>query len=111
MAPAEEYAETLLKQGFDFMDFSERYPNLAKSEYGRDLRHELKKLALNTIKAGDIVEFLPAFQDAGDESFTFIVKDTANYPRISMIAIEQSGMPFQPIYTATIDMIKLKEKE
>jgi len=49
MTPAKEYAAKLAGQGFDFMDFANEHPNLAGSEYGQDLREELKALMYNGI--------------------------------------------------------------
>ena len=54
---------------------------------------------------GQIVKIQPQWQDSGDDKLTFIIASLDNYPRIVLTVLEQSGMPIQPTYTVTVDMI------
>ena len=54
---------------------------------------------------GQIVKIRTQFQDSGDDQLTFIIASLDNYPRIVLQVLEQSGMPIQPTYTVTVDMI------
>ena len=54
---------------------------------------------------GQMVKIKSQFQDSGDDKLTFIVASLDNYPRILLTVLEQSGMPIQPTYTVTVDMI------
>lgn len=55
---------------------------------------------------GQMVKIKPQFQDSGDDQLTFVVASLDNYPRIVLQVLEQSGMPIQPTYTVTENMIQ-----
>jgi hypothetical protein len=58
------------------------------------------------ITVGQVVQIKPKWRDDGDNDFTFIVACLDNYPRITIKAAEQNGMPIQPIYTVLPYMLE-----
>ena len=55
---------------------------------------------------GKMVRIRPHWQDSGDDKLTVIIASLDNYPRIVLQVLEQSGMPIQPTYTVTENMIQ-----
>lgn len=59
-------------------------------------------------KRGNQVEILPEFQDIGDDTFTWVVISDEEKGRVDISPINIS-LTIKPIYTVTVDQIKLSQ--
>lgn len=57
-------------------------------------------------KRGNQVEILPEFQDPGDDTFTWVVLGDEEKGRVDISPID-IDLTIKPIYTVTVDQIKL----
>jgi len=57
-------------------------------------------------KRGNQVEILPEFQDTGDDGFTWVVLSDEEKGRVDIKPIN-IDLTIKPIYTVTVDQIKL----
>lgn len=57
------------------------------------------------IKAGDIVKIKPAFQDAGDDAFTWVACDDESKGRVTISPVN-IGLAIPPQQTVTTDMLE-----
>lgn len=57
------------------------------------------------IKAGDIVEILPEWQDEGDSEFTWVAIEDEDGGRVKVKVID-STLVFAPIYVMQTDWLK-----
>lgn len=57
---------------------------------------------------GDLVEILPAYQDAGDDEYQWVAVDDEEKGRVFISTIN-SGMRIRPVHVVQSDWIRLRQ--